>query len=281
MRNPSAQVSLLDPRIWRHPEFAQGVRDMSRVMPGLMTWALVTGVAMAKSGLPLSIALMMSLSVFAASAQLSAVPLLLAGAPLWVIWLTALCVNLRFVIFSVQMRVHMMTLPLRWRLLAGYLTADVTYVMSVHRYGDKPAASHANLAPLAYFLGLALVNWAGWNVASLLGVMFATWVPAAWGLGFAGTLALLGLLVTLAKDRRTLWSAGLAGTAAVAAYGLPLRLYIVVAVAAAVGVGLLMDQLAGEAPRAARADGGVDDGVSEGQVRPSAGEAFEEGEHRV
>lgn len=241
LSTPSLSLSLLDRRLWRHPECRQGMRDMARVMPGLMTWALVTGVAMAKSGLPLSIALLMSLSVFAASAQLSAVPLLLAGAPIWVVWLTALCVNLRFVIFSAQMREHMMCLPLRWRLVAGYLTADVTYVMSVHRYGGKAPASRDRIEPLAYFVGLAVVNWAGWNIASLCGVLFAAWVPTSWGLGFAGTLALLGLLVTLAKDKQTLWTAGLAASAAVAAFALPFRLYIVVAVAAAVAVGLLMD----------------------------------------
>lgn len=250
------RLSLLDPRLWRHQQRAQGMKDMARVMPGLMAWGLVTGVAMTKSGLPLSIALLMSLSVFAASAQLSAVPLMLAGAPFWVVWLTALCVNLRFVIFSAQMREHMMCLPLRWRLAAGYLTADVTYVLSVHRYGGKPPASHDNIEPMAYFLGLALVNWAGWNIASLLGVLCAAWVPADWGLGFAGTVALLALLATLAKDRRTWWTAGLAGTAAVSAYALPFRLYIVVAVAAAVAAGLLMDEWskggAGEAPDPAR-----------------------------
>lgn len=235
-------LSLMDRRLWRHEDCRQGMRDMARVMPGMMAWALVTGVAMAKSGLPLSIALMMSLLVFAASAQLSAVPLLLAGAPLWVVWLTALCVNLRFVIFSVQMRPHMMTLPLRWRLVAGYFTADVTYVLSVHRHGQSKPASDENLAPLAYFVGLVAVNWSGWNIASLLGIVFATWIPASWGLGFAGTLALLGLMVTLAKDKRTMLAAGLAGTAAVALFGLPYRLYIVVAVAAAVASGLLMDE---------------------------------------
>jgi len=236
-------LSLLDRRLWRHDECRQGMLDMARVMPGMMTWALVTGVAMAKSGLPLSIALMMSLSVFAASAQLSAVPLLLAGAPLWVVWLTALCVNLRFVIFSVQMRRHMMVLPLRWRLVAGYFTADVTYVLSVHRHGETESASNEHVAPLAYFVGLVAVNWSGWNIASLLGVLFATWIPQAWGLGFAGTLALLGLLVSLAKDKRTLATAVLAGTSAVALFGLPYRLYIVVAVAAAVACGLLLDEV--------------------------------------
>lgn len=217
------------------------MQDMARVMPGMTAWALVTGVAMAKSGLPLWVTLLMSLTVFSAGAQLSAVPLLLAGAPVWVIWLTALCVNLRFVIFSVQMRPHMLTLPLRWRLVAGYLTADLTYVLTVHRHGGQSPASPQNLAPLAYMMGLAAVNWGGWNVAALVGVLFAAWIPTHWGLGFAGTLALLALLVTLAKDKATMATTGLAGAVAVAAYALPFRLYIVVAVAAAVAAGLLMD----------------------------------------
>ena len=63
-------------------------------------------------------------------------------------------------------------------------------------------------------------------------------------MGFAGTLALVGLLVTLVRDRFTGISAALAATAAVAAFGLPFKLHIIVAVAAAVAAGLLMDQAA-------------------------------------
>ena len=74
--------SLLDARIWRDPECRQGMRDMARVAPGMMAWGLVTGVAMTTSGLPLGVVLAMSLGVFAASAQLSAVPLMMVGAPL-------------------------------------------------------------------------------------------------------------------------------------------------------------------------------------------------------
>ncbi|MFT3858299.1 MAG: AzlC family ABC transporter permease [Aquabacterium sp.] len=233
------------------------MHDMGRIMPGMVAWAIVTGVAMAKSGMPLSIALFMSLTVFGASAQLAAVPLMVAGAPLWVVWMTAACVNLRFVIFSVQVRPHMMCLPLRWRLLAGYLTADVVYVLLAHRYPPQRPAGAAFPTPMSYFLGLALVHWAGWNIAVVAGIVFAATIPSHWGLGFAGTLALLGLLVSLAKDGRTLLSAGLAGTAAMACFALPYRLYIVVAVAAAVGCGLLLDQLSAKPEQDPKIDGGA------------------------
>jgi predicted branched-subunit amino acid permease len=243
MSAPIPLRSLLDPRIWQHPECRQGMRDMARVTPGMMAWGVVTGVAMTTSGLPLGVVLCMSLSVFAASAQLSAVPLMLAGAPLWVVWMTALCVNLRFVIFSAQLRPHMMTLPLAWRMLAGYLSADVTYVLTVHRHAQALPADAQNPAPLAYFSGAALVNFTSWNLASLAGIVFASQVPTNWGLAFAGTLALLALLVTLIKDQLSAMATVAAGLAAVACHGMPFRLNIVVAVLVAVGAGLWMDRL--------------------------------------
>jgi predicted branched-subunit amino acid permease len=62
--------------IWREPEFARGARDMTRHFAlGIAAWALLTGVAMAKSGLALPLAILMSLIVFAGSAQLAALPL--------------------------------------------------------------------------------------------------------------------------------------------------------------------------------------------------------------
>ena len=83
--------------VWRHPEFRRGAREMTGVALGIAAWGLVAGVAMVKSGLPLGLGLLMTLLVFAGSAQLAAVPLIVSGAPIWVVWATAICVNLRFV----------------------------------------------------------------------------------------------------------------------------------------------------------------------------------------
>ena len=79
--------------------------------------------------------------------------------------------------------------------------------------------------------------------------MLADAVPLHWGIGFAGTLALLGIALSLLSDRATGVAGAVAGCAAVAAYALPLKLNIVVAIAAAVAIGLLMDH---STPRAAR-----------------------------
>ena len=72
----------------RHPQFRRGAQDMSHASLGIAAWGLVTGVAMVKSGLSVPLALFMNLVVFAGSAQLVAIPLMMVGTPVWVIWAT-------------------------------------------------------------------------------------------------------------------------------------------------------------------------------------------------
>jgi len=230
----------------RHPEFRLGAREMMGISLGISAWGLVTGVAMVKSGLSVPIALLMSLLVYAGSSQLAALPLLAQGAPLWVIWATAFCVNLRFVIFSAQWRFHLGHLPLRQRLFAGYFAADLNYVAFMRRY---PEPAPATAEALAYYWGGVAWNWCSWQIPALLGIVLADRVPTHWGLGFAGVLALLGLTYSLLSDRKTWISAGVAACAAVAAYALPLRLNIVVAIAAAVAAGLMLDHGLPDAPK--------------------------------
>ena len=85
--------------IRRWPEFGEGVREQTTVTAGVAAWGLMTGVAMVAAGLSQLEAVLMTLLVFAGSAQLAVLPLLTAGAPLWVVLAAAFCVNLRFVVF--------------------------------------------------------------------------------------------------------------------------------------------------------------------------------------
>ena len=113
---------------WRHDAFRLGMRDMAGPSVGIAAWGLVTGVAMVKSGLSIPVALVMSLLVFAGSAQLAVIPLLAAGAPVWLLWATAACVNLRFLILSTQWRPYFGVLPRGQRLRLSYFAADLNYV---------------------------------------------------------------------------------------------------------------------------------------------------------
>ena len=94
---------------------------------------------------------------------------------------------------------------------------------------------------IEYFLGGSASNWIAWQVPSIIGIVLADVIPTHWGLGFAGVLALLGLAYSLVSDKTTALAAVVAACAAVAAFALPFRLNIVVAIAAAVCVGLMID----------------------------------------
>ena len=213
---------------------------------GIAAWALITGVAMGKSGLPIPLAVLMSLLVFAGSAQLAVLPLMAGGAPIWVVWATALCVNLRFMIFSAQWRPYVAGYPLAARLRWAYFTADLNFVLFMRRF-PQPTPSPEQPP---YFWGGACTNWVAWQLPSLAGILLADVVPVHWGIGFAGALALLGLALSLLTDRATAVAGLVAGCAAVAAYALPLKLNIVVAIAAAVAIGVLMDHGTTRKPRA-------------------------------
>ena len=221
------------------PQFRRGCRDMLPLLPGVAAWGLVTGVAMIKSGLSMPLALLMTFTVYAGSAQLAVLPLLAAAAPLWVVWLTASCVNLRFVIFSSLWRAYFAWLPRRQRLWLAYFSGDVIFAAFMKRYPDQRPAPDQ----LPFFCGAASTNWLAWQGFSIAGILLANEVPVSWGLGFAGTLALLGVLLSMLFDRASWVSAGVAATAAVAAFALPLKLNILVAIAAAVAVGLLIEAL--------------------------------------
>lgn len=247
----------LSPAYYRHAEFRIGARDMLTTLPGFAAWGLMTGVAMVKSGMSGFEAVMMTVLVFAGSAQLAAIPLIVAGAPLWVIVAASACVNLRFVVFSAHLRGYLMYLPRLERMVTGFLTTDLTYVLFVRRFPEPAVEADKRVAEQAYLAGNSFVNWLNWCTSSLLGIALANVIPTAWGLGFAGVLALLAISCSMATSRLRVVSALVAGGVAVLVYSLPLKLNVLLAIASAVAVCLALEKPAPMPPPSrAPANGG-------------------------
>ena len=224
----------LSAEIRRRPTFREGVTQMAPMALGIGAWGLMTGVAMVKSGMSVVEAMAMTFLVYAGSSQLAAIPLLVAGAPAWVILATGFCVNLRFVVFSLHLRPYLMHMP-RWRrMVHGYLTADLSYATFTTRYPSPPTTRDEQRAQEAYLTGGYFITWCSWMGMSTVGIALANLIPQAWGLGFAGVLSLVGILCSMATTRLRVLSALIAGATAVAAYALPLKLNIVTGIGVAV-----------------------------------------------
>jgi len=189
----------------------------------------------------------MTFLVYAGSSQLASIPLIVASAPLWVILATGFCVNLRFVVFSLHLRPYMMHMP-RWRrMLNGYLTADMSYAMFTRRFPNPGTTPEQWREEEAFLSGNYFVTWTSWMASSVIGIVLGNLIPTSWGLGFAGVLCLVGILCSLANTPIRRVSALIAGAAAVAAYSLPLKLNIVVAILVAVAVSFWLEKHASSA----------------------------------
>lgn len=225
-----------DPRLVRQERIAAFREGLHALMPALIataTWGLVTGVAMVKSGLTESMALAMTLLLYAGSAQLTSLPLIASGAPLWLIFMAGSVVNLRFIIFGAALHPYFRHLSWPRRLGLGYFTTDMGFVLFMPRFGD--AAERGTREQLWYFLGTIAPGWVVWQSSSIAGIYLGTLVPTAWSLDFAAVLALLAITVPLANSRPMLVSMLAAGLTAWVGQLLPLRLGL----AAAVIVGIL------------------------------------------
>jgi len=229
----------------RREAFFDGVRAVTPAMVATGIWGLVTGVAMVKVGLSQAEALGMTLLVFAGSAQLAALPLIAADAPIWVVLLTATVVNLRFVIFSAGLYPYFARYTFGRRLLLGYVTGDVGFAISLARWTAEQARSEDDeLVPTRrvwFFLGIAAGNWVSWQTMSVIGILLAGQVPGSWGLEFAAILALIALTVPMVNGKPSVVGALVAGAVAVLAAGLPLKLGLVVAVLAGITAAMAVD----------------------------------------
>lgn len=222
------------------PAWREGLKTGMPALFGIGAWGLVVGIAMVKSGLTLPQALGMSLLVFAGSSQLAALPLIAAGAPVWVIFATAVMVNLRFVIFSVLLAPHFAQLPWRQRLALGYVTGDMTVALFLQKYpSEAPQAGK-----LSYLKGLLFPSWTAWHVGSIAGIFLGSTVPAEWALSFAGTLAIICVMIPLMAGRPTLAGVLVAGAVSVLAHGLPYKLGLLVAVLVGMLTAMVIEETA-------------------------------------
>jgi predicted branched-subunit amino acid permease len=230
----SAAVETHDAAAWR-----EGFRDGFPLLLGISAWAVVVGVTMVKSGLTPLQASGMTLLVYAGSAQLASLPLIAAHAPIWVIFLTGLVVNLRFVIFSALLAPRFAHLHWRKRLMLSFISGDGTIALYLQRF------PHANAEPgtLSYLKGLLYPNWVLWQLCCIAGILLGSVI--------AGTVAILCMTVPLVTNNAALAGVVVAGAVAVLARPLPYKLGLLLAVVLGMVVAMIVQET-GEKRRAHR-----------------------------
>ncbi len=204
---------------------------------GYFPIGLALGVLAQKAGLPWWAVAMMSLLVFAGSAQFICVALLAAGASTPSIIFTTFVVNLRHTLMSSALAVYLSGVRRRFLALFAYGVTDESFAVNMTRFRsggwDRWSALVTN----------QLAN-AAWILATITGALLGQFVPqGAFGIDYALTGMFICLLVFQLQGRIQILTGLLAAAISVAWYLLiPGDSYIVGASICAASCGYLLQR---------------------------------------
>jgi 4-azaleucine resistance transporter AzlC len=216
----------------RHP-LPAGAAAAWPIALGYVPIGMAFGVLARKAGLsPLDIALM-SLLVFAGSAQFIAVSMIAAGAGLSSIVATTFVVNLRHLLMSAALSVHFRSASRLGLSVLAYGVTDESFAVNLPRLReggwDLKSAIATNQTANSV-----------WIASTVAGGFGGDLIPAgAFGIDYALVAMFLCLLVFQLRERIHLTTAVLAGGASVAlSLALPGNLHVMLAAIFAATVGL-------------------------------------------
>jgi len=173
--------------------FAGGARAGLPVVLGYLGIGLAAGAVERAAGFSYAEVLLLSMVLYAGSAQFVLTSMVALASPLSAVVLTVFFVNVRHLLLSAALAPYFRTLPAWKNALLGLQLTDETFVVAAGRFAKRPPEGAAWMA------GLNLAAYSTWALANLAGAVFsAQFAGSAAGtrvLGFALPCMFAGLLV--------------------------------------------------------------------------------------
>jgi 4-azaleucine resistance transporter AzlC len=214
----------LHPDAWRAAR--AGALYSLALTPSYLVFGAVCGLAAKQAGFSALQALALPALVFGGSSQVVLVQLILAGAPLLVVIMSAVMVNARMAVYSAALSQWLLHAPQRLRTAVAPLLVDQTYAALEQRTAQLGAREKHWLA---YYFGAGLTLWFWWVVCNALGYFVGSVMPAQWELDFVVPLSFVAVMAPMMKKARIAAACVLGGLLGVAFFALPLKLGLMVA----------------------------------------------------
>ncbi|MNQ89860.1 Inner membrane protein YgaZ [compost metagenome] len=203
----------------------------------MIPFGLITGVMAIEMGMSPGMTMGMTLLFYSGSAQMVALQLLHNGVLPLAIVVTALIINLRFIMYSASLAPHLHHLPRRWTWPMSYLISDQSFALCSLKFSSGELGRFAH----HFYAGTAVAMWLAWQLSVLAGVVLGASIPESWSLSFAIPLSFLALLVPNLRGAASLGAAVVGGLIAVLAVKMPYNLGLVMASIGGVIAGLLIE----------------------------------------
>lgn len=207
------------------PDFRAGFVEMLPACLGLIPFGLVCGVGAQAVGTGVLAAFGLSTIIFSGAAQILALQMYAAGAPLAIVVLTCFVLGLRLLMYSAAMAPHLASLPPRWQRGLAFLLTDQAFAAAIRRFN----ATHDPRQGAHYFLGCGAALWTTWQSTNMAGYFAGNLIPASWSLDFAVPLCFVALVAPLLRSAPNVLAAFVAAVAVLAFGGLPMKLNLIVA----------------------------------------------------
>lgn len=179
------------------PGFTAGARAGLPVVLGYLSIGFAAGVVQRASGLSVAEVVLMSLVLYAGSAQFVAASMIAAASPPLAVIVTVLFVNLRHLLLSAALAPFFARVPAWKNALIGAQLTDETFVVALNRLQGSHGMQEAQGVSPAWMAGLNLSAYASWAVANLAGALAGGLVShtRVLGLDFALPAMFAALLV--------------------------------------------------------------------------------------
>ncbi|HHX43278.1 MAG TPA: branched-chain amino acid ABC transporter permease [Chloroflexi bacterium] len=176
------------------PHIRRGLRATLPVALGVAPFGVAYGTVAAITMAPWQ-AQLMSLTVFAGTAQFIAASMLSEGAAYLAVLLTGVLINLRLLLLSAALAPHVAMAPRPLQPVLAQLLTDESFAVSMAEFEQHGS-------DWRFFIGSGLAVFGVWQVATAVGMAFGATVPSGLGLDFALPASLICLLFLLVRERR-------------------------------------------------------------------------------
>lgn len=217
--------------------FRQGVHSALPLTSGIVPFGLITGVTAIGMGLSPADAIGMTLLFYSGSAQMVVMQLMQSAALPVTMVVTALVINLRFLMYSASLAPHLGQLPRHRKWPMAYMLSDQSFALCTLKMGSGGLGQYA----YPYYAGTAITMFFGWNLSVLAGMYLGASIPEDWSLGFAIPLSFLALLIPGIRNAATLGAALTGGVLAVLTANLPYNLGLLTGALGGIIAGLAIE----------------------------------------
>ena len=220
-----------------HQDYIKGVKGAIPIVLGYMPIGMAFGILAVQQGLSVYDIFLMSLLVYAGSAQFISVAMIASGAVMMSIIMTTFLVNLRHLLMSASLSPFLKHIPSKAQALISYGITDETYAVAITQVSQQKMSGR-------YFAGLHITSQLGWVISTVVGGLLGGMMPnpTRWGIDFALSAMFIALLIMqIDNKKKVLVSICAAGISILIAMSLKGNWHIIISAVLGATIGVIIE----------------------------------------